>query len=291
MITPQPKAGTLAKIIGLHTDLYLKREDIHPYGSHKGRSIPLMIDHYAASGQTYFCISSSGNAALSAIHAIQKLNNKKPSQFFTLHIFVGKHIDPEKLKRLQEAITNPAHITIEQVDSPKQTAFQMDKQGKTRNLRQSTDDTALIGYEVLADELAEIKDLAAVFIPTSSGTTAQGLYNGFKKHGLKPQIHIVQTPKCHPFVDSDLQTKTSLANAIVDNIGYRKEAIQQILSESGGQGWVVSDKEIEKAITQVKETENIDISPNSALSVAGLQLAIKNDWQCNGPVVCLITGK
>ncbi len=291
MITPQPKADTLAKIIGLHADLYLKREDMHPHGSHKGRSIPLMIDNYATSGQTYFCISSSGNAALSAIYAIQELNNKKPSHFFTLHIFVGKRIDQEKLKRLREAITNPAHITIEQVDSPKRAAFQMDKEGKAKNLRQSTDDTALSGYEALADELAEIKNLSAVFIPTSSGTTAQGLYNGFKKHGINPQIHIIQTPACHPFVNSDLQTKTSLANAIVDNVGYRKEAIQKIVSESGGHGWITSDKEIEKAITQVKETENIDISPNSALSVAGLQLAIKNNWQFNGPVVCLITGK
>jgi threonine dehydratase len=65
MVTPLEQQKKLAEVIGF-SDLYFKREDLHPYGSHKGRSIPVMIDHYVASGDTTFAISSSGNAALAA---------------------------------------------------------------------------------------------------------------------------------------------------------------------------------------------------------------------------------
>jgi len=48
-ITPLEHYPTLAKAIGV-SDLYFKREDLHPYGSHKGRSIPVMINNYYKKG-------------------------------------------------------------------------------------------------------------------------------------------------------------------------------------------------------------------------------------------------
>lgn len=288
-MTPQTKTQKLSQVLDLHTDLYLKREDLHPYGSHKGRSIPVMIQHYIKQGKTSFCISSSGNAALAAALFVTQYNTTE-KQNIQLKIFVGQKISAEKLKILQQAVGSSTAITIEQVENPKQKAFQMDKENICKNLRQSTDDTALIGYQTLADELAEIKNLSAVFIPTSSGTTAQGLHEGFKKHGLNPQIHIVQTPQCHPLVDNS-PISTSMAHAIVDTVGYRKQPIQTVLQTSHGQGWIATDKDIILAQNLLKEHEDIEVSANSALSVAGLQLAQKNNWHFDGPVVCLITGK
>ncbi|HSR89013.1 MAG TPA: PLP-dependent lyase/thiolase [Candidatus Udaeobacter sp.] len=285
MITPQSQAKQLAQTLGLTTELYLKREDLHPYGSHKGRSIPLMIEHYTSKGKANFCISSSGNAALAAIYAIKKIGSK-----LNLQIFVGKHIDSKKLTKLQELVGDLKNITIKQVENPKQSAFQMEKTGQAKNLRQSTDDLALIGYETLADELMEIKNLAAIFIPTSSGTAAQGLYNAFKKYNLNPQIHIVQTSACHPMVESDIQTKNSLATAIVDKIAFRKEAVQKAIQNSQGNGWIAIDEEIELAKKNIKKTENLEVSFNSALSIAGLKLALQNNWKFNGSVVCILTG-
>ncbi len=285
MLTPQPQAKQLAKALGLNTELYLKREDLHPHGSHKGRSIPLMVDHYVNEGASNFCISSSGNAALAAIYAIQKHKS------CALRIFVGKHIQQDKLERLRQVIYKNQNITIEQVDAPKRMAFQMDRDGIAKNLRQSTDDTALVGYQTLAAELAKIKNLAAVFIPTSSGATAQGLHNGFQKHNINPQIHIIQTPFCHPMVASPAPIEPSVASAIVDKVGYRKEAVQKAMRDSGGKGWIATDNDIAETKWQIKETENLDISANSALSVAGLKLALKNNWHFSGPVVCILTGR
>ncbi len=291
MQTPQTQAKNLAAALGLNVDLYLKREDLHPYGSHKGRSIPLMIQKHQKEGWESFCLSSSGNAALAAVYTVEELNKKNLTLPIKLYIFVGKHIDPKKLERLKQAAGNDANIRIEQVDTPKQTAFQMDKDFKAKNLRQSTDDTALLGYETLADELEEIKNLSAVFIPTSSGTTAQALYQEFLTLDSVPQIHIVQTPACHPIIKNTEPTGPSEATAIVDKIAFRKEAVQEAMQKTKGSGWIATDQDIAEIKKLVKETENIDISSNSALSVAGLRLAIQKNWQFDGPVACLITGE
>jgi len=293
MTTPQTKQPKLAKTLGLELFLYFKREDLHPLMSHKGRSIPLMIDHYIKQGMSDFVISSSGNAALAAGLYIKKYNQKHKTKL-NINIFIGKKIDQHKLKLLKKIISK--NIKIIQTKNPKQSAFQMDKNNQAKLLRQSTDNTALLGYEKLAKELSKIKNLSAVFVPTSSGTTAQGLYDGFKKIKLNPQIHIVQTTACHPIAINFSPThccnttKKSIAGAIVDNIAHRKEIVVSDIKNSHGFGWIADDNQIEEMIKLVYKTEKIKLSPNSALSVVGLQQSLKNNWKFDGPVVCLITG-
>ena len=70
-VTPLEAYPKLAKAIGVNR-LYFKREDLHPYGSHKGRSIPVMIDKYFKAGDRRFANSSSGNAALAAAKYIKE---------------------------------------------------------------------------------------------------------------------------------------------------------------------------------------------------------------------------
>jgi threonine synthase len=289
MLTPQPQAKILAKALGLTTGLYLKREDLHPQGSHKGRSIPLMIEKYIKSGWKSFCLSSSGNAAISAALTINEYNTKHKNSPLNLKIFVGKNIDSGKLKTIKKLLNK--NVLLKKTDNPKQSAFQMDKTESAKNLRQSTDDMSLLGYASLAKELAKIKKLSAVFIPTSSGTTAQALHEEFEKLKINPQIHIVQTPACHPMVKSTIPMSPSLATAIVDNVGFRKESVRKGVLDSGGEGWIATNKDISEAKTLVKKTEDIEMSANSALSVAGLAQAIKNKRNFAGPVVCILTGR
>jgi len=298
MKTHQPTFIELNKALGL--DVYLKREDEHKYSSHKGRSIPLMVKKYNKEEDiTNFVISSSGNAAIAAIHTIQA-HNKNNANNLTLKIFVGQNIDKKKLKVLK-AIIEDKNISLEQVKKPKQSAFALDKAGKAKNLRQSTDDNALMGYYELAEEVNNIPNLQAIFVPTSSGTTAQGLGMAFdiipaSKFGGQqhPQIHIVQTTSCHPIAeefDKNFEaTETSLAGAIVDNVAHRKEKVIEQIKKSSGSGWIVTDEELKNAINLVEETCKIKISYNSALSVAGLIKAMNSGWKFDGAIVCLITG-
>mgnify|MGYP001573282831 FL=1 len=162
MITPQTKHPNLAKIIGI-SKLYFKREDLHPHGSHKGRSIPIMIDKKIALGKTDFAISSTGNAALSAVKYIQEKNQKKNTNEkpLSLSVFIGKNINPEKKKKLLAEI-HDKNITIIESTRPLQESLKTDK----TSLRQSNDPDALVGYETLARELSEIPDLKDIFIGT-----------------------------------------------------------------------------------------------------------------------------
>lgn len=293
MLTAQESFPKLAKVINV-PEIILKREDLHPYGSHKGRSIPYMIDEYIKQGYSDFVISSSGNAALAAAYKVNNYNETNPNKKITLQIFVGKNIETEKLNDLKNLIIDK-NINIRQVKRPKQSAFQSDKNKKTKNLRQSTDDLALKGYQSLADELNAIKNLQAIFIPTSSGTTAEALKNSFYKLNINPQIHIVQTCACSiiaaEFDNNYYPCAISLAQAIVDNVAHRKKKVIEAIKKSNGFGWIVAENEIKKAIKLIKKTTGIDISPNSALSIAGLVKAVKNGWKFNGSIVCLITGK
>ncbi|MFH0857592.1 MAG: PLP-dependent lyase/thiolase [Candidatus Magasanikbacteria bacterium] len=289
METLQQSQEKLAKILNIPA-LYFKREDMHRYGSHKGRSIPKMIEFYKKQGQTHFCISSSGNAALAGALFVKENNQKDEAEKISLHIFVGNNIPEEKLSVLKKLLDT--HITLEQTERPKQSAFQMEKEGIAKNLRQSTDDIALLGYESLAEELLEIPNLQAVFIPTSSGTTAEALAT---KLGKNIQIHIVQTTKCHPIageLDTDFTpTEESCAMAIVDLVAHRKKDLVEKIAESHGSGWVVNDNQIEEAQKQILEETNESISPNSALSFAGLQKALQKGKTFDGSVVCIMTGK
>lgn len=296
MKTSQLPYTALAKAIGLSSDVYVKREDEHPYGSHKGRSIPYMITHYATRTDNpirSFVISSSGNAAIAAAYAVREYNKKNNEQI-TLDIYIGKHIHPEKKAHLEQLIHQETTIQIHQVDEPKKTAFQHGQDINRVNLRQSTDDTALVGYKELAEELLDIPNLRAVFIPTSSGTTAQALGNIFLAHQKPIQIHIVQTTECAPIAsqyDTTEQKEQSLADAIVDNIAHRKQAVTATIQKTHGSGFIITNQEIIAAQTLVKDTTGITLSPTSALSIAGLCKARKHGWSWAGAVACLITGK
>lgn len=295
MPTPQTKHPYLAKNLGLLEPLYFKREDLHPLLSHKGRSLPIMMDLQIKKGKLNFVISSSGNAALAAASHTKKLNKKTRAKL-TLRIFVGEKIYPAKLKKLKQLTDK--NITLIKIKNPKQSAFLLQKSGEAVWLRQSTDDNALIGYESLAKELAKIKNLAAVFVPTSSGTTALGLNKGFKKLKLKIQIHVAQTLAVHPialpFVKNEKIATTgeaSIASAIVDKVALRKPELIKAIKASRGSGWIISDKEIVDAIKYTTKTEKIKLSPNSALAVAALKQALESGYKFKGAVVCLITGQ
>ncbi|MDE2188248.1 MAG: PLP-dependent lyase/thiolase [Patescibacteria group bacterium] len=310
MITPQETYPKLAAAVGV-SSLFLKREDLHPYGSHKGRSIPVMIKEYLEEGKRHFAISSSGNAALAAALYVKELNeinsqSMKAAEAFEKHgdikleILVGTHIPEHKLKKLLDLADE--NISVMRFERPLQTLTQKTADGSIQSLRQSTDELALIGYESLAEELAKIKDLQAVFMPTSSGTTAEALAKYFvekgkseKEKAKKVEIHIVQTTSCHPlaqeFLDSLSSDETSIADAIVDKTALRKDTLAPLVKKIGGSGWVATNEEIRTAQELIQKHAGFAVSPNGALGVAGLIQAVLSGKEWNRSVVCVIGGE
>ena len=310
MVTPTESYPHLAETLKIRA-LYFKREDMHPLGSHKGRSIPHMIDEHIKTGVRHLAISSSGNAAWAAGLYVQQINAKNADDAVTLEILVGKNIAPKKLAKLQSLRSE--HILVSIHDRPLQTLFAKTESQTTKtikensdtsvdiikSLRQSTDPSALVGYESLAEELLNIPDLAAVFIGTSSGTTAQALADYFLKHqkkGAPTEVHIVQTPSCHPLSDAfdDTTEETdekSLADAIVDHTALRKSSLIPLIKRTGGSGWIANNESIRIAQDLSKKHARLDISSNSALSLAGLMNALYTSKTWNGSVACIITGE
>jgi threonine synthase len=290
MITPQVEAPETAKELGL-PKLYFKREDLHPLGSHKGRSIPSMIDIKAARGAKDFAISSSGNAAIAAARHIEKRNHAGDD--LTLTIFTGEHMNEEKRRLLMEGIFDE-RIKIETSPRPLQSLFKLVTGNKAESLRQSTDDDALPGYKALADEIAGTPDLKAVFIGTSSGTAAQALADYFAERKKDVEIHVVQTSSVSPiasgFDRDEPPTEKSLADAIIDIVAHRKDKLAQAIENSKGSGWIATNDDIKEAQRLLRKS-GIETTPNGALGFAGLLRALKKGRTFNGPVVCIITGR
>lgn len=288
MTTPQTEEKMLAQALGI-PKLYFKREDLHPYGSHKGRSIPHMIDMGVRAGAKKFAISSSGNAALAAMIHVNKLNNE--GAHLALEVFIGEKIKPTKLEALN--VHRGGGISISKSPRPLQALLEATKKG-AKSLRQSEDDTALTGYHELARELAKTKDIEAVFIGTSSGTTIQGLAEEFKTLDKKIKLFAVQTTACHPLADefkkSDID-EPSIADAIVDQTILRRVQVIKALKASKGKALIVTNTEIKKAQSASEKLADLHISTNSALSLAGLMQTLQGKTAFTGSVVCIITGK
>lgn len=292
MLTKQEEYKDLSNALGVKK-LILKREDLHPYGSHKGRSIPKMIDLYISKGIKHFAISSSGNAALASAFYVTKLNAeiKSEEDKIKLNILIGQNINKKKLHKIEPFKSDYINITMH--DRPLQTLFNILKDENIAGLRQSTDDNALTGYRELAEELDTINDLNAIFIGTSSGTTAQALAEYFISKNKKVEIHIVQTTSCNPisinYVDSAPE-EISTADAIVDHVAIRKEKIIKLIDECNGSGWIATNEQIKSAQEMTKKYANLEISTNSALSIAGLMQAVYTSKEWDGTVVCMICG-
>ena len=222
---------------------------------------------------------------------VGKLNTDRKEKI-TLEILVGRHITTKKLRKLEQFKSE--HINITMHDRPLQTLFTIAKDPHVRTLRQSTDDLALKGYTELAKELLEIPKLQAVFIGTSSGTTAQALSKYFSENKHKVEVHVVQTSSCHPislgFVDSPGVDEQSIADAIVDHTALRKDVLVPLLEKTGGSGWIVTNEQIKGALELTKKQTELIISNNSALSVAGLMQAVYTGKSWGGSVACLICG-
>lgn len=293
MITPQTEAPEIAKELGI-PKLYLKREDLHPYGSHKGRSIPAMIDAKAFRGAKAFAVSSSGNAAIAAAKHIAKRN--KEGADLRLTIFVGGNVNPEKKSLLKNLVFDER---IQVVDSPRplQSLLNLLKGPgeKIESLRQSTDSDALAGYKPLAQEIMGTPDLGAVFIGTSSGTAAQALGDSFAEANKGTELHIVQTSSISPIASAfdadEPKDEMSVADAIVDKVAHRRASLEESIRKTGGSGWIASNSDISIAQKLLKERAGVDATANGALGLAGLLRALSKGYRPKGAVVVIITGK
>ncbi|MCL4338748.1 PLP-dependent lyase/thiolase [Patescibacteria group bacterium] len=265
--------------------IYFKCEYENPTGSVKDRSLAYQTAVLEEKGINSAVISSSGNAAISAacycnLHGIK------------LTVFVSPNINKNKLEVLKKS-----GCRLEISDKPVSNAFKYAKENNVYNLRQSKDENALFGYETLAYELftegsfGEKPD--AVFLPVSSGTTLVGFSLGCEKLGYHPAIHFVQSQSIHPLArlyDRDfIESKKSVADAIVARFTPRQLQISDIVERSKGFGWVISDEEAEREHRYLLG-KGYDCSVEGGLTLGAVKKAAKNGYKYEHPL-CVLTGK
>lgn len=265
--------------------IWFKREDQNPQKSFKDRSMAYWLSFYNAQGKKDFVISSSGNAAASAI-AYCKLFGAN------LKVFVSENIPDYKFDNLINLKADSGNIEIVKSRKPKSDAFKFAQSNNFINLRGSTDNNAIEGFKTIAFELNE-KNPDAVFVCCSSGTSLIGIYEGFKQLNKLPQLHIVQTTRIHSiashFDNNFSKSPSSIANAVSDKVANRKKQVISVIEESNGSGWVVSDNDLVEAKAELVEN-GIEIEGyNAYVGYAGLKKALNHGRHFENPV-CIISG-
>lgn len=264
-------------------EICFKCEYENPTGSHKDRAFSGRIDKLVRQGVKRAVISSSGNAAISAANFCLQAGIR-------LTVFVSPRINREKLARLKEL-----RCSIITSDRPLSASIKFAKENNAFNLRQSTDPMASIGYEDIAHEIINegiIPD--AVFIPVSSGATIVGMASGFGKFKYNIPMHAVQTDTIHPVAgvfDKDFKKSNvrSFSDAIVARFTPLEERIIEIIRNTNGSGWVISNEQM-KAGRMFLLSHDLNCSYEGAAALAAYWKAKEKGWNIKKPV-CLLTGK
>jgi len=259
--------------------LYFKREDLNTTGSAKDRATKKQVKNIKSLRLSSAVISSTGNAAISALYFCQK-------DHIDLTIFLSPKIDPKKLALIHQKTKN-----IIFSNKPISQAFRHAKKYHCYNLRQSTDPAALGGYRQIGQEIQkQLPQTTSIFIPVGSGTTLVGLSSSLPK---QTKIFAIQ-PSCHcPISSAFDQDFTPEKQTSTTSLGAKslplKNKIIQVIKDSTGSGLVVQEKNL---LTQQKylNLNNISTSAEGALALAGYQKAKKQNLGIGDYPVILLTG-
>lgn len=260
-------------------NFYLKREDQNPTGSAKDRAIPFQIENLKKQGFTKAVISSTGNAAISAAHFCQ-------ANQIELTIFLSSKVNQKKLDVLKNY---SSEIILSK--KPISDAIKFAKKNNYYLLRQSTDPSALIGYQQIAIEiLKDLPKITSIFIPVGSGTTLLGIT---QKLPLSTKIFAIQSAANCPiskYFDTNFIPENRLiTDALSAKIIPQKNKIISAIQKSNGSGFTIQNESILLA-NQFLELKNIITSLEGSLALAGYQKAIKNNIEVGEFPVILLTG-
>lgn len=233
-------------------DFYLKREDQNPTGSAKDRALSVQIAALVDKKIKNAVISSTGNAAISALYYCQIHQIK-------LTIFVSPKINPAKLKLLSSA-------NVISTQNPIKAAFNYARLNNASFLRLSTDPNALLGYQNITKDLTlQLPQISSLFITVGSGATLIGmshlLSNTTKIYAVQPAVYC---PIASHY-DTDFQKETL---SITDALGVKFLPLKKKLLSTINSGLVIQNQQIKEASNFLK-SKNIITSNESSLALAG----------------------
>lgn len=259
--------------------IYIKREDLNPTGSAKDRAIDVQTDALVTKNISSAVISSTGNAAISALHFCQLKNIK-------LTIFLSPKVDKNKLEIIKKY--NP---TIIFSDKPISDAFKFSKKSGAFYLRQSTDPNAILGYKKIGKEIIrQLPQVSSIFVPVGSGTTLVGIASALPKDIKVFAVQPANHAPISSIFDKNFKSETiSITDALSVKLLPLKSKIISVLTKSQGGGLVVQNKDVINAQKKL-EQKNIFTSPEGGLAFAGLLKAQQQNLDIGQFPVIVFTG-
>lgn len=278
----------LTRRLGTHFGLRclrIKDESRNPTLSFKDRGLCAAVSKHIELGAKSFALPSAGNAAVSTsaycaasgVPAYIFMPEDTPSQFFKDCAMYG-------------AATRSTPGTIS--DSAK--AMRAEK-GNWVDLSTTKEPYRVEGKKTLAFEIAEqlgweVPD--AIVCPTGGGTALVGIWKGLDELeaiGLigkeRPRMYATQSEDCAPVVrafETGNDTIEAWQNAQTKAYGLRVphpfagRLILSALRRSGGGAIAVAEMEIDPMKQIVAKMEGLDICPEAAVGLAGLQNLVES---------------
>ncbi len=292
--TPLVSMPALAEHIGVAA-LMLKRDDLSPGGSHKCRSLAYRISLGRQQGNQAFVISSSGNAAVAA-------SLYTAAAGLRLIAFVSPQTSAVKLGALERP-----NVIVVQSEKPRNLARYAARVFEVPNLTPSLDDLSIEGFKSIAVELLEQSDFDDVFTFVTSASSFMGIGQVLRQHDQSQRfnrqhaVHAVQAGDAAAVAgpsDSRFASRQAAGNLQPSHLAGllgidetpRAEAARQLMSASGGRGWVQDDTEIAAAAALLRQS-GIDTSAEGAACLsAAMRARQEGALSTKSRVVVMLTG-
>ncbi len=280
-----------------NNQIFLKREDQNPTGSWKDRGYAYKLTKLVSEGVNEVVIPSSGNAAISLLTYAQQVPDLK------VHVIVSPNISEVKKESLYKLTAHSSKFFLHFDTKAKRLSASIASKTGAKVLRSAIDSDILTGYWTLGFEIfKQLKHKIGsdyyLIAPASSGTALVGFVQGLQlkldDDSKLPKIIVVQTQSCHPIVSQKYKNdvpimQKSLADAIVDQSSLRSPQILKIISQTDGDAFNITNKELEVAKVFMNDMNFRELSYTSLLSIAGyLRLRAKKQ---DIKAICIASGR
>lgn len=288
--TPLVHARRLSSELGV--EVHLKLELCNPTGSFKDRGMCVAVARAVQDGATTLVCASTGNTSASAAAFAAAAGLRCVVVLPAGKIAAGKLV--------QAQVAGAIVIEVDGNFDEALIAVRELAQLPGYALVNSVNPYRIEGQKTAAFEVCEDLDDAPdwLCIPVGNAGNITAYWEGFRQwHSLGhssrlPRLMGVQAAGAAPLVDgAPVDHPETIATAIRIGRPARGDQALVAISESHGRIDKRTDAEILSAYQRISRTTGIFCEPASAISVAGLELAIDRGWIAPGSrVVCVLTG-
>ncbi|HMC84586.1 MAG TPA: threonine synthase [Chitinophagaceae bacterium] len=268
----------LEKLSALHgfADILMKDESSNPTGSFKARGLSVAVSKAKELGVKKCIVPTAGNAggALAAYCATAAI---------ACTVVMPRHT-PKVFKQECELYGATLILVDGLINDCAKKVAELKQQDEYYDVSTLKEPYRLEGKKTMGYEIAEqlnwqLPDV--IIYPAGGGTGLIGIWKAFKEmmdmgwidSDHLPKMIAVQSKQCAPVVRAFYNAdgwkegfipQPSLANGLAVPYPFGMDMMQEVLHQSNGMAYAVSEEEIIEGVKEIARTEGIIISPEGA---------------------------